>query len=336
MKILVTGCCGFIGYHLTKNLFLHDLEVSGIDSINDYYDPKLKKARLQSLEESSSKQNFLFKKLDISNSNELDSFFKENSFDVIIHLAAQAGVRYSIENPFSYIKNNLVGFSNLIEIAKKKSVKRFIYASTSSVYGANKKLPFSEEDRVDHPIQLYAATKRSNELVAHSYSSLFGLPTIGLRFFTVYGPWGRPDMALFKFTKNILKEKPIEIFNNGKHSRDFTYIDDIVSGIVPLINNQSVFNNIIPSENSSDNKIPFKIFNIGRGKPEKLEDFISVIEKELGIRAIKKYLPLQSGDVMDTYADISELNKLVGYNPSFNIEVGVKNFINWYRDFYKI
>ena len=336
MKILVTGCCGFIGYHLTKNLFLHDFEVSGIDSINDYYDPKLKKARLQSLEESSSKQNFLFKKLDISNSNELDSFFKENSFDVIIHLAAQAGVRYSIENPFSYIKNNLVGFSNLIEIAKKKSVKRFIYASTSSVYGANKKLPFSEEDRVDHPIQLYAATKRSNELVAHSYSSLFGLPTIGLRFFTVYGPWGRPDMALFKFTKNILKEKPIEIFNNGKHSRDFTYIDDIVSGIVPLINNQSVFNNIIPSENSNDNKIPFKIFNIGRGKPEKLEDFISVIEKELGIRAIKKYLPLQSGDVTDTYADISELNKLVGYNPSFNIEVGVKSFIDWYRDFYNI
>jgi len=334
MKILVTGCCGFIGYHLTKTL-LNNFEVIGIDSINDYYDPKLKRARLRSLEEFSSKKKFLFEKIDISNTKALKAFFIKNSFEVIVHLAAQAGVRYSIENPSSYIKNNLVGFANLIETAKEESITRFIYASTSSVYGANKKLPFSEADRVDQPTQLYAATKRSNELIAHSYSSLFELPTIGLRFFTVYGPWGRPDMALFKFTENILRGKPIEIFNNGKHSRDFTYIDDIVSGIVPLISNSSVFNDPVTGE-GSNNKIPYKIFNIGRGKPEKLEDFISVIEKELGIKAKKKYLPLQSGDVMDTYADISELNHLLGYKPSVDIEVGVKNFIDWYRDFYRI
>lgn len=333
--ILVTGSAGFIGFHVCKELLALGNKVIGIDSLNDYYDVSLKKNRLKMLAEN---KNFIFKKHDISENNTKE-LLAEFNIGTIIHLAAQAGVRHSLEHPHDYIKNNINGFLNILEFARSSEIKpRVVYASTSSVYGGNRKQPFSEKDPVDHPLQFYAVTKRTNELNAHAYSYLFDINTIGLRFFTVYGPWGRPDMALFKFTNNILKNKPIEVFNNGKHIRDFTYIDDIVSGVIScaFVENNSLDsinkNNDFPNSSNS----PFYIFNIGGNRPTKLLTFIKEIEKNLNKKAKILFLPMQPGDVADTKSDISSLNQLVGFEPKTSIKEGVKSFIDWYLDYYKI
>lgn len=333
MNILVTGSAGFIGFHISNLLLKEGTNVFGIDNINDYYDRDIKFKRIELL---SNYQNFTFEKIDISDHSLMESKFENESFDMVIHLAAQAGVRYSIENPFAYAESNLLGFTNILEICRNKLIKKIIYASTSSVYGSNTNMPFSERNIADHPIQFYAATKRANELMAHSYSSMYGLHTIGLRFFTVYGPWGRPDMALFKFTKNILNGKPIDVFNNGKHVRDFTYVDDIVSGIYGAIrrdfSGSSEWNSVNPSpENSS---APYEIYNLGNSKPVKLMDYINEIEKNLGIKAKINFLPLQKGDVVKTESDITLAKANLGYNPKTNIEDGVKQFIDWYKNYY--
>ncbi len=333
MNILVTGSAGFIGFHISNLLLKEGTNVFGIDNINDYYDRDIKFKRIELL---SNYQNFTFEKIDISDHSLMESKFENESFDMVIHLAAQAGVRYSIENPFAYAESNLLGFTNILEICRYKEIKKIIYASTSSVYGANTNMPFSERNIADHPIQFYAATKRANELMAHSYSSMYGLHTIGLRFFTVYGPWGRPDMALFKFTKNILNGKPIDVFNNGKHVRDFTYIDDIVNGIYGAVrrdcSGSSEWNSGNPSpENSS---APYEIYNLGNSKPVKLMDYINEIEKNLGIEAKINFLPLQKGDVVKTESDITLAKANLGYNPKINIEDGVKQFIDWYKKYY--
>jgi UDP-glucuronate 4-epimerase len=314
--IIVTGCAGFIGYHLCRNLIAQKHKIIGIDNINEYYDPELKKARLAQLLPS---PDFSFHKVDICDFESLEMIFKSSDAEMVCHLAAQAGVRYSITNPFSYQKSNNEGFLNILELSRKYNVKNFVYASSSSVYGKNSKLPFSEDDPVDQPISLYAATKRSNELTAFCYSHLYKLNTSGLRFFTVYGPWGRPDMALFIFTKAIIENRPIEIFNNGQMVRNFTYIDDIVDGIVRVLNNPK----------------PFEIYNIGNDKAENLLDFISEIECCIGKKAIRLYKPIQMGDVPSTIADIKKIQSL-GYQPKTNIDKGIKNFIKWYRDYYKV
>lgn len=314
--ILVTGAAGFIGYHVSKSLISQGYEVVGIDNINDYYDIKLKEKRLSLLEK---EKNFRFLKIDLCDFNSLEKLFKTYSPDKVCHLAAQAGVRYSITHPFVYQKSNLEGFLNILELSKKSNVSNFVYASSSSVYGNNKKLPFSESDPVDTPISLYAATKRSNELVAHTYSHLFNLPTSGLRFFTVYGPWGRPDMALFLFTKAILENKKIQIYNNGNMQRNFTYIDDIVNGVVCVLNNPK----------------KYEIYNIGNNRAEKLLDFIEEIEFNIGKKAIREYLPMQPGDVESTVADIDKIRKL-GYEPKTNIKEGISNFIKWYKEYYNL
>ncbi|MFP3512298.1 NAD-dependent epimerase [Peribacillus sp. SIMBA_075] len=334
MNILVTGAAGFIGFHLTKRLLTLDINVIGVDNINDYYDVILKNNRLKILKEN---PDFEFHKLDLSNKEKLNQLFKDRTIDIVINLAAQAGVRYSIENPDSYVNSNLVGFVNILEVCRQNNVKHLIYASSSSVYGANTNIPFSTKDPVDHPVSLYAATKKSNELMAHTYSHLYNIPTTGLRFFTVYGPWGRPDMAYYSFTKNIIEEKTIKVFNNGDMRRDFTYIDDIVEGIIRLLNKPPVYNTgwdrAHPDPSSS--YAPYKIYNIGNNKPIKLMDFIITLEKLIEKKAKIEFLPMQPGDVKETYADIADLHADVGFCPSTTIEEGLTHFVNWYKKYIK-
>ena len=334
MNILVTGCAGFIGFHLTKALLANGNTVVGLDNLNNYYDVSLKKNRLKKIVD----KNFTFIKADLDQSNKINEIFSESKFDSVINLAAQAGVRYSLKNPMAYINSNVVGFMNILEACRNYQTKHLIYASSSSVYGMNTSMPFSVTHNVDHPVSLYAASKKSNELMAHTYSHLYGLPTTGLRFFTVYGPWGRPDMALFLFTKAILEGKAIKVFNNGEMQRDFTYIDDIVEGILRLLNAPAEsnlnWNGDTPDPSSSS--APYKIYNIGNNSPVKLEYFISVIESSLGIKANKEYLPIQPGDVESTFADIDELYEAIRFKPKTSIEVGVDNFIKWYKDYYNI
>ena len=334
MKILVTGAAGFIGFHLAKKLCDSDWNVIGLDNLNSYYDVKLKNDRLNQLLPYS---NFKFYKLDLIEREAIKKLFKEEKFDYVVNLAAQAGVRYSLENAYSYIDSNLSGFLNILEGCRHDPVKHLIYASSSSVYGANTKMPFSVHDNVDHPVSLYAATKKANELMAHTYSNLYKIPTTGLRFFTVYGPWGRPDMALFIFTKNIAEGKPIDVYNNGKMRRDFTFIDDIVDGIIKLIPSISESN---PNWNgyepdSATSFAPYKLFNIGNNQPVELLRFIEVIEDKLGKKAIKNFLPIQPGDIPATYANVDDLVNAVGFKPNTPIEDGVSKFVEWFKDYYK-
>tara|TARA_B100000989_G_C19503794_1_gene455509 strand:- start:5 stop:970 length:966 start_codon:yes stop_codon:yes gene_type:complete len=318
-KILVTGAAGFIGFHLSLKLLEKGFNVVGIDNLNKYYDVKLKKKRNSILKKY---KNYTFFKIDIINEKKLERVFKKNKFFCVIHLAAQAGVRYSLINPRSYIDNNIIGFFNIIDLVKKNNIKKFIYASTSSIYGIQKKFPLKESYTTDNPIQLYAATKKSNEVIATSYSNLYKIHTIGLRFFTVYGPWGRPDMALFRFTKNILKNKPIEVFNRGKHQRDFTYVDDITDGISKIIEKRST-------------KVLNEIFNIGNGKKINLIKYIKLIEKYLNKRSKKKFLSLQKGDVIKTHSDSNLISKRYNYKSKTNVEYGVKQFVEWYLSYFK-
>jgi len=340
MKVLVTGAAGFIGFNVAKKLLERGDDVVGFDNVNDYYDPALKEARLQVLVETAEQvqQSFIFIRANLADKAIVDQCFKDHQFDRVIHLAAQAGVRYSLENPLSYVESNLIGFTNIIEACRYAQTPHLTYASTSSVYGANTTMPFSEKHGVNHPVQFYAATKRANELMAHSYSHLFQLPTTGLRFFTVYGPWGRPDMALFKFTKNIIEDKPIPVFNHGNHTRDFTFISDIVEGVIRSSDQIAQANPNWDSNNPdpSTSNAPFRIFNIGNNNPVKLIEYIHAIEKALGKEAILDLLPLQAGDVPDTFADSTALEQSVGYKPSVSVEDGVKQFVDWYRDFYKV
>ncbi len=318
MKILVTGCAGFIGFHLTQDLLeKSNYEIVGIDNLNSYYDVKLKKLRLQVLK--NYKSNFKFKKIDLNNNKSLEQLFKSYKFDYVIHLAAQAGVRYSITNPDAYINSNISGFFNIINLSKKFKVKHFIFASTSSVYGVAKNFPVDEESDTDKPLTLYAATKKTNEVIAHSFANIYKLPSTALRFFTVYGPFGRPDMAFFKFADSISKNKKIELYNNGKHYRDFTYVKDITSSIIKLIKKQ-------PNKN-----IPFSIFNIGNGESIYLKDAIKIIEKKLGKKALIKNLPLQKGDVIKSHSDVNKLKKFINYKPKTNIKKGLDKFIEWYK-----
>ncbi len=323
-KILVTGCAGFIGFHLSKYLIEKGEEVIGIDNLNDYYDVQLKRDRLKLISE---KSNFKFVKLDLIDRPGIRQLFNDYQPRKVVHLAAQAGVRYSLENPEVYIDSNLVGFGNILEGCRNHNIEHLIFASSSSVYGANTKMPFSVTDNVDHPISLYAATKKANELMSYTYSHLYKIPTTGLRFFTVYGPWGRPDMALFTFTKAILEKKPINVFNYGKMKRDFTYIDDIIEGIIRVIDN-------VP--NVINNTPPHKIYNIGNNYPVELGRFIEVLENTLGVKADKKMLPIQPGDVLETYADIEDLTRDVGFKPTTSIEIGIPKFVDWYRSYYQI
>ena len=332
MKVFITGCAGFIGFHLCKILLKENINVCGIDSLNNYYDPKLKNSRLNLLRKN---PNFSFYKIDICNLEKLEDCISKFSPTHIVHLAAQAGVRYSIENPKAYIDSNLLGFFNILDLAKKIRIKHFLYASSSSVYGGNLKIPFSTSDNVDHPISLYAATKKSNELMAHAYSSLYSLPTTGLRFFTVYGPWGRPDMALFKFVSAILNNKTIDIYNHGNHKRDFTYIDDIISCVRLLLEKIPSNNNLSEDNLADQSKSPWKIYNIGNNKPIELMYFIEIIEKKLNKKANINFMDIQPGDVVNTYADIDPLHKDLNFKPITSIEDGVNNFIDWYIEYYK-
>ena len=322
-QILITGTAGFIGFHLSQKLLRKKYKVIGIDNVNSYYDVTLKKDRIKGLKAHNS---FTFLPLDIADRKSISELFTQHNFDYVVHLAAQAGVRYSLENPHAYVDSNLVGFVNILEGCRHQNIKHLVYASSSSVYGKNKKIPFATEDNVDHPVSLYAATKRANELMAHTYSHLYKLPTTGLRFFTVYGPWGRPDMAYFLFTKAILEEKPIKVFNYGKMQRDFTYIDDIVEGIVRVMSN---------SPQPKDSSVPYKIYNIGNNQPVELGHFIEVLENCLGKKAIKKFLPMQPGDVPITYADVDDLIKNVGFQPNTLLETGLGKFVNWYHSYYQ-
>ncbi len=334
-NIVVTGCAGFIGFHLSKRLLELGDTVVGIDNMNDYYDVTLKERRLALLEE---EENFTFCRLSLEDKPAVDSLFAEHKFDRVVNLAAQAGVRYSLQNPQAYVSSNLVGFVNILEACRHAKVPELVYASSSSVYGSNVKYPFAEKDSVDHPVSLYAASKKSNELLAHSYSSLFGLPTVGLRFFTVYGPWGRPDMALFLFTKAILEGKPIEVFNNGDMQRDFTYIDDIIEGVVNVLKTPPKpdpdWDRLNPSPETS--YAPYRLYNIGNDHCEQLMDMIGIIEKCLGKEAEKIMMPMQKGDVQKTSADIDLLRNEFGFSPTTTIETGIPKFIEWYRDFYNV
>lgn len=333
MKILVTGACGFIGFHLSKKLLEKDYTVVGVDNLNDYYDVKLKEDRLSVLK---SYEKFCFDKIDISITDEFLAYVKRESPEIMIHLAAQAGVRYSLENPYIYLESNLKGFLNVLEACRHNPVKHLIYASSSSVYGGNHKIPFSTTDNVDHPVSLYAATKKSNELMAHSYSHLYNIPTTGLRFFTVYGPYGRPDMAYYSFAKDILEGKTINVFNNGIMERDFTYIDDVVDGIVSLILHIPHKNENWTQEKVDSSFAPYKIYNIGNNKPVNLLYFIETLEKELGKKAIKNFISMQPGDVLKTYADISDLENEIHFKPSIQIEEGLKKFVQWYLNYYNL
>ena len=333
MKLLVTGAAGFIGFHTARLLLERGDEVVGLDNLNAYYDPALKEARLDILQ---GYERFRFVKADLADREAMEAVFHAEKFQRVVHLGAQAGVRYSIENPHTYVQSNVVGFLQVIEGCRQNRVEHLVYASTSSVYGANTQMPFSEEHGADHPITLYAATKRSNELMAHSYSSLYGLPTTGLRFFTVYGPWGRPDMALFLFTKNILAGLPIEVFNDGHHQRDFTYVDDIVKGVVAAVDHVAAPDPNWDSDhpNPSTSNVPFRIYNIGNHTPVSLLRYIEVLEQCLGRKAQKNLLPMQTGDVPDTWADVEALAREVGYRPSTELEQGVKQFVEWYLSYY--
>ncbi|MBW1835174.1 MAG: NAD-dependent epimerase [Deltaproteobacteria bacterium] len=332
-RVIITGAAGFIGFHLSMRLLKNGCHVTGIDNLNSYYDVKLKEARLEKL---TSFENFSFYKMDISDKKSLEAIFNNTKYDVVVNLAAQAGVRYSIKNPHAYVDSNIVGFVNLLEACRHNDVKHLVFASSSSVYGANTKMPFSVHNNVDHPVSLYAATKKANELMAHAYSHLYGMACTGLRFFTVYGPWGRPDMALFLFTKAILEEKPIKIFNHGRMQRDFTYIDDITEGVVRIMARlpepDPTWNGNNPDPGTS--YVRYKIYNIGNNNPVELMEFIGVIEKVLGKKAKKEFLDLQPGDVPATYADIDDLIKDVGFKPETSIETGIKQFILWYNDYY--
>ncbi len=338
MDNLITGAAGFIGFHLSCKLIKQGESLIGFDNINDYYDPSLKEARLKNIYRLSEKYGteFKFIKGDLEDYSLLKNIFKENNPKNVINLAAQAGVRYSIENPSAYIQANLVGFGNILECCRKYNTHHLIYASSSSVYGGNKELPFKESQGVDHPVSLYAASKRANELMAHAYSHLYSLPTTGLRFFTVYGPWGRPDMALFLFTKAILNNEPIKIFNNGKMLRDFTYIEDLVESLYRLISKPPVEkkNNYSNIRSPEDSWAPFKIFNIGNSNPTPLMEYIKAIEESLGKKAIKEFLPMQPGDVEATSANCQKLEKWIGYKPSTSVKEGVSQFINWYNTYY--
>ncbi len=335
MKILVTGSAGFIGFSLALKLLKRNLEVIGIDNHNDYYDPNLKKSRVEILKKYPKYKHFI---LNISDKKSIDSLFKENTPEIVVNLAAQAGVRYSIENPFAYIESNIQGFINILEGCRHFGILNLIYASSSSVYGSNTKMPFNIHQNVDHPLSLYAATKKSNELMAHTYSHLYNLPTTGLRFFTVYGPWGRPDMALFKFTKNIILGKPIQVFNYGKHKRDFTFIDDITEALIRIIYKPAErdpnWDSYNPDPGSSN--APWRIYNIGNNKPINLMDYIKAIEESLNKKAIINLMPLQPGDVEMTYADVEDLIKDFDYKPTTDIKVGIEKFVSWYKEFYKI
>ena len=336
--IIVTGSAGFIGFHLCKSLLESGIYVVGIDNLNDYYDIKLKEKRLKILNSSSLKNNnWQFYKADLTDKEKLLEIFEEYNPETIINLAAQAGVRYSLENPDAYIQSNVVGFSNILESCKSLGVKNLIYASSSSVYGGNTKIPFSENDSVNHPVSLYAATKRSNELMAHTYSHLYRIPSTGLRFFTVYGPWGRPDMAPMIFADAILNNKPIEIFNYGNMSRSFTFIDDVIESIIALIKKPATSDKFFNSENpnSSTSWAPHRIFNIGNNKSLKLLDFIDCLEKELGLKAIKNFQSMQKGDVINTLSDNKNLEEWIGNYPKTSLNKGIKKFINWYKDYYK-
>lgn len=349
MKILVTGTAGFIGYHVAQHLIKRGDEVVGLDVVNDYYDINLKYSRLNNtgidkdgavygkLVKSTKFDNYSFMKLDLKDKEKIDNLFKNEKFDKVCNLAAQAGVRYSLTNPDAYIESNIAGFMNILEASRHNGIKHLVYASSSSVYGANEELPFSTHDNVDHPISLYAASKKSNELMAHVYSHLFKIPTTGLRFFTVYGPWGRPDMALFLFTKAMLEDREIEVFNYGEMLRDFTYIDDIVEGVVRVVDNvpqgNENWNGLKPDPSSS--KAPYKIYNIGNNAPVKLMSFIEAIEEKLGKTAKKKLMPLQMGDVPATYADVEDLVQNIGYKPATSIKTGIDRFIDWYLEYYK-
>ncbi|NPA95841.1 MAG: NAD-dependent epimerase [Thermodesulfobacteria bacterium] len=334
-KVLVTGAAGFIGFHLSKRLLEEGCQVVGLDIINDYYDPAIKEARLELLKPY---EKFKFVKIDLADKPAMDELFAQEKFDVVVNLAAQAGVRYSLVNPQSYVDSNLVGFVNILEGCRHNDVKHLVFASSSSVYGSNTKMPFSVHDNVDHPVSLYAASKKSNELMAHTYAHLFGIPCTGLRFFTVYGPWGRPDMALFLFTKAILEDKPINVFNYGKMQRDFTYIDDIIEGVVRVMAKPAAPNPEWSGDNPDPGSsyAPYKIYNIGNNQPVELMHFIKVIEDTLGKKAKKNLLPLQPGDVPATYADIDDLVKDTGFKPSTPLEIGIPKFIEWYRDYFKV
>ena len=338
MKILVTGCAGFIGFHVSKSIIKKGFTLIGYDNINDYYDQNLKNARIRELNnfKSDFKGEFIFIKGDLEDKDLLIDTFSNHKPDIVINLAAQAGVRYSLQNPSAYIQSNLVGFGNILEMCRKNNVNHLIYASSSSVYGGNTKTPFSESDSVDHPISLYAASKKANELMAHSYSHLFNIPTTGLRFFTVYGPWGRPDMALFLFTKNILLGKPIQVFNNGNMIRDFTYIDDIVEGIMRISEKIPEPDLEFKPEkpNPGTSWAPYKVFNIGNSNPTKLMDYIKVLEKELGIKAKIEMKEMQPGDVPYTAAETISLEKHISFKPKTSIEDGINLFVKWYKDFY--
>ena len=335
MKILVTGSAGFIGSSVIKSLLQRGDEVVGIDNMNNYYDPQIKIDRLSQFKDHHNYSNI---KGDIADNNLLTNCFEEHQFDTVVNLAAQAGVRYSIENPRAYIDSNIVGFLNILECCRNNQIQNLVYASSSSVYGANESMPFSVEDNVDHPLSLYAASKKSNELMAHTYSELYELPTTGLRFFTVYGPWGRPDMALFKFTKSILEGKEIEVFNYGNHKRDFTYIDDIVSGVIKVIDNPAQRNQDWTGKNPdpSSSRAPWKVYNIGNNSPVELSEFINAIESSLGIKAKKKLLPLQPGDVPDTFADVKALERDFGYRPETSVLAGIDKFVTWYKEYFKL
>ena len=329
-RVLVTGCAGFVGFHVSQRLLQMGHQVLGVDNLNPFYNEGLKEARLNILRETS---GFQFAQGNIADLAWVQDLFRNQEFGPVIHLAAQAGVRYSLENPHLYVQSNLVGFVNLLEGARGKKTPHFVFASSSSVYGANKKIPFSEKDNVDHPVSLYAATKKSNELMAHVYAHLYQLPLTGLRFFTVYGPWGRPDMALFKFCKCILEGTPIEVYNYGKMLRDFTYIDDIVEGVVRIMD-------ILPGkekgEAGSEASVHYRIYNIGNNEPVELTKLIEILEKKIGKKAMTKLLPMQPGDVPTTYADIDELSAVAGYRPHTPIEVGVGRFVDWYREHYRL
>lgn len=335
MRVMVTGAAGFIGSHLSQRLLARGDEVLGYDNLNPYYDPRLKQARLDKLLPLS---GFEFVQASLEDRAALEAAFDRFGPQRVVNLAAQAGVRYSLENPQAYVESNIVGFLNVLEACRHRGIEHLVYASSSSVYGANKKLPFAVEDSVDHPVSMYAATKKANELMAHTYSHLFGLPTTGLRFFTVYGPWGRPDMALFLFTRKILAGEAIDVFNHGRHTRDFTYVDDIVEGVIRTLDRvpgpDPAYDPLAPTPASST--APYRVYNIGNHQPVQLLRYIEVLEDCLGRKAERNLLPLQPGDVPDTYADVSALQRDTGYSPSTSIETGVRRFVDWYRDFYRI
>jgi len=340
MDYLVTGNAGFIGYHTTRKLLERGNSVVGVDMVNDYYDVGVKEARLKQLDEVAAKtgSGYHHARINFADRSALEAVFKEHKSRKVINLAAQAGVRYSLENPHAYVESNVIGFTNLLECCRYGEVEHLAYASTSSVYGANTNMPFSEHHGVNHPIQFYAATKRANELMAHSYSHLFKMPTTGLRFFTVYGPWGRPDMALFLFTRKILAGEPIPVFNNGNHTRDFTYVSDIAEGVVRITDNPAAPNPDWDASNpdAATSNAPFRIFNIGNNTPVKLMTYIGALQDALGKKAEIEFLPLQDGDVPDTYADVSELMAAVDYKPATPVETGVANFVDWYRSYYNV